>query len=183
MVHYDATHGRLKEVICTNVLCTGGVDSTLHDPLNEDAGRYASMVLNQDGQPVISFRNDTWDALYVLLCSNHNGGCDETPVYVSPGGSFSSITLGVDDLPIISHYATEYWGGGSNDLEIIHCSDPACDESIRLRADQTGTVGTETSITIGVDGLPLVSYHDVTINSLKVLHCSNELCLPYFRRR
>ena len=183
MVHYDATNGRLREVICPDVLCTNGVDSTLHDPLNEDAGRYPSMVLNQDGQAVISFRNDTWDALYVLLCSNYNGGCDETPVYVSPGGSYSSITLGTDGLPIISHYGTEWWGGGANDLEIIHCSDPACNESVRMRPDQTGAVGTETSITIGMDGLPLVSYHDATINSLKVLHCSNEICIPYFRRR
>jgi hypothetical protein len=37
------------------------------------------------------------------------------------------------------------------------------------------------SITIGVDGLPIISYYGG--GNLKVAHCSNALCLPYFRRR
>jgi hypothetical protein len=40
-----------------------------------------------------------------------------------------------------------------------------------------------TSITIGVDGLPIISYYDNTNLDLKVAKCSNALCAPYFRRR
>ena len=38
-------------------------------------------------------------------------------------------------------------------------------------------------ITIGTDGLPLISYYDATSANLKVTHCSNTFCVPYFRRR
>jgi hypothetical protein len=45
-----------------------------------------------------------------------------------------------------------------------------------------------TSITIGADGLPVVSYYGrLDLHhpyfGLKVLHCSNATCVPYWRRR
>ena len=50
--------------------------------------------------------------------------------------------------------------------------------------DTAGSVGqTTTSITLGADGLGLISYYDTTNADLKVLHCSNTLCQPFVRRR
>lgn len=46
-----------------------------------------------------------------------------------------------------------------------------------------GIGGTFTSITMGADGLGLISYLDETNGDLKVLHCENTFCAPYFRRR
>jgi hypothetical protein len=37
-------------------------------------------------------------------------------------------------------------------------------------------VGQDTSVTIGADGLGLISYHDATNGNLKVAHCSNRAC-------
>jgi hypothetical protein len=42
--------------------------------------------------------------------------------------------------------------------------------------DGSGNVGQYTSVTIGADGLGLISYHDVTNRTLKVAHCSNRAC-------
>ena len=39
-----------------------------------------------------------------------------------------------------------------------------------------GDVGLNTSITIGSDGLGLISYYDETNGDLKVAHCSNTNC-------
>ena len=40
-----------------------------------------------------------------------------------------------------------------------------------------------TSMTIGADGLGLISYYDATNGDLKVAHCENAFCSPYIRRR
>ncbi|MBN1484922.1 MAG: hypothetical protein JXA37_09385 [Chloroflexia bacterium] len=42
--------------------------------------------------------------------------------------------------------------------------------------DSTGSVGRETSITVGTDGLGLISYRDSTNGDLKVAHCDNVAC-------
>ena len=44
-------------------------------------------------------------------------------------------------------------------------------------------VGRYSSITIGGDGFPVMSYYDVTNADLKVAHCSNLLCTPFYRPR
>lgn len=42
--------------------------------------------------------------------------------------------------------------------------------------DATGNVGQDTSVTIGADGLPIISYLDVSNQDLKVAHCDDPLC-------
>ena len=44
-------------------------------------------------------------------------------------------------------------------------------------------VGEFSAITIGADGLPVVSYLDVNANNLDVTHCSNRFCMPRVRYR
>ena len=42
--------------------------------------------------------------------------------------------------------------------------------------DGSGNVGQYSSVTIGTDGLALISYYDATHGDLKVAHCSNVTC-------
>ena len=49
--------------------------------------------------------------------------------------------------------------------------------------DSVGDVGQYSAITLGADGLPLIAYYDATNAHLKVVHCLDTLCSPYFRRR
>lgn len=44
-------------------------------------------------------------------------------------------------------------------------------------------VGRASSVTIGADGLGLISYYDFTHSELRVAHCGSEWCVGYFRRR
>jgi preprotein translocase subunit Sec61beta len=46
----------------------------------------------------------------------------------------------------------------------------------RTTLDSAGNVGWFTSITIGADGLGLISYHDITNDDLKVAHCNDAAC-------
>ena len=49
--------------------------------------------------------------------------------------------------------------------------------------DATGSVGRDTSITIGTDGLPIISYYDNGNGDLKVAKCGSNICIPNWIRR
>jgi hypothetical protein len=95
-------------------------------------------------------------------------------------GEYSAITLGVDGLGAISYYDGT---GARQDLKVAHCANVACTTSSTVAVDTAGQVGWNTSITVGSDGLPFVSYRDVDGNRVKGLHCPNVFCVPYLRRR
>src|SRR5580765_5931060 len=46
----------------------------------------------------------------------------------------------------------------------------------RTTLDSSGNVGQYSSVTIGTDGLALISYYDASNGDLKVAHCSNLAC-------
>src|SRR5207249_7277613 len=51
-----------------------------------------------------------------------------------------------------------------------------CSDATTTRVDTTGLVGDSSSITVGADGLALISYRDATNNALKTAHCLNVTC-------
>jgi hypothetical protein len=46
-----------------------------------------------------------------------------------------------------------------------------------------GDVGESESITVCANGLPVISYHDITNDALKAVHCAKEFCVPFVRRQ
>ena len=48
--------------------------------------------------------------------------------------------------------------------------------SLPVTIDSTGNVGAHTSITIGTNGNPIISYHDYTYGDLKIAACNNPTC-------
>lgn len=83
-------------------------------------------------------------------------------------GNDPSITIGVDGLPIISHYASD-----DDDLKVSHCNDPACNSATSTILEANSEK--YSAITIGVDGLPLISYVHSS-GALKVAHCQDLYC-------
>jgi hypothetical protein len=62
-------------------------------------------------------------------------------------------------------------------LKIARCeTTTTCAAPFTAILDAAGNVGRWTSITIGTDGLPLVSYRDDTNQSLKVARCNVAAC-------
>tara|TARA_B100001146_G_scaffold90925_1_gene80618 strand:- start:598 stop:918 length:321 start_codon:yes stop_codon:yes gene_type:complete len=64
-----------------------------------------------------------------------------------------------------------------------YCSNTNCTSATTIGIDTGGNVGDFSQITIGTDGLGLISYLDMTNLELKVAHCANQFCSPYSRRR
>jgi hypothetical protein len=66
-----------------------------------------------------------------------------------------------------------YWDSTNFAPKVAHCSNVACFGATSIAIDTL--TGQNSSITIGSDGLPVISYQGAS-NSLKVVHCGNVTC-------
>jgi len=172
----DFTNTVLKLVHCTNASCiTHDTPVTLDSAGN--VGFYTSITIGVDGNPVISYADgDPNFDLKLVHCTNPSCSTHDTPVTLDSAGGvgfYTSITIGVDGNPVISYSE----GNPVFDLKLVHCTNPSCStHDTPVTLDSTGDVGFYTSITIGVDGNPVISYHDSTSDDLKLVHCTNASC-------
>src|SRR5207302_1333348 len=103
-------------------------------------------------------------------------GANEQLSTVDSGGNtgyYSSLALGTDGNPVIS-----YQDGADDDLKVARCNDPACaggDEQLST-VDAAGIVGDYSSLALGTDGNPVISYYDATNADLKVARCNDPAC-------
>jgi hypothetical protein len=70
-----------------------------------------------------------------------------------------------------------YYDNSNFDLKLVHCTNAICstfDAPIPL--DTAGNVGLYTSIAIGSDTFPVISYHDLINGDLKLVHCLTISC-------
>jgi hypothetical protein len=185
--YYDATHGSLtkgglKVAHCGNADCTGYNTVMAVDRIDA-VGLYTSITIGADGLPVISYYDSNSGNLKVAHCGDADCATGNTVRTVDSAGadvgSYTSITIGADGLPVVSYYDSN-----SGDLKVAHCGNVICNIGNTVRTvDSAGSVGLYPAITIGADGLPVISHYDATNGDLKVVACANVLCIPYFRRR
>ncbi len=175
--YYDAANGDLKFHRCGSTNCTGGPAAatiTLDGGGSggPDVGLATSMAFGTDNYPIISYYDATNGDLKVFHCNTIDcvsgiGGPDGSAVTVDSTndvGSFSSMVIGNDGLPIIAYYDAT-----NTNLKVFSCSDTSCSGGSAMTLDKTPGVGQYPSIAIGVDGLPIISYWDATNNDLKVI--------------
>ncbi len=160
--------GAFKVLHCGNAYCSAGNNITTLEP----SGGMTSIAIAPDGLPFIAFNDNSGFVEFVkcanVSCVSNNNNFTRTSVY----GQYPSVAIGSDGLPIISHY--DYASG--LDLIVTKCTDANCTQSMNTTVDTTGDVGLYTSITIGLDGLPIISYYDNTNGDLKVAKCGNANC-------
>jgi len=173
--YLDSTNADLKVAKCTNAACSGSATISTVDSTGF-VGYYTSITIGTDGLPVISYYDNTLGALKVAKCSNAacSGAATISIVDESSSivGSYTSIAIGTDGFPVISYYDSATY-----DLKAAKCSNTACSGTATISTiDSIGSVGQYTSITIGTDGLPLISYFDATNNDLKAAKCVNVFC-------
>jgi len=172
--YYDFTNGDLKVTKCGNTACSSGNTLTAVDS-GGDVGWYTSITIGTDGLPLISYYDVTNQDLKVAKCGNTACSSGNTLTAVDSGGDVgqsTSITIGTDGLPVISYY-----DGTNGDLKVAKCGNASCSSGNNLATvNSIGNVGFDTSITIGTDGLPVISYLDGTNGDLKVAKCGNAAC-------
>jgi len=172
----DATAGDLDVAHCSNPQCTTATVSAADNGGTHIVGSYTSLAVGSDGRAVISYFDSTFKDLKVAHCNDV--ACTTAtnrPVdTVGDVGSYTSIAIGSDNLPIISYYDQM-----NVSIKVTHCSNLDCSSHVTHTVDgapvSTIHVGTNSSITIGSDGNPIISYY--TQNSaLKVAHCADVTC-------
>jgi predicted regulator of Ras-like GTPase activity (Roadblock/LC7/MglB family) len=172
----DLTNNRLKLARCANAACSGTATFTIIDD-SGNVGRYTSIAISTDGMPVISYSDSNNSSLKVAKCLIADCSfLTSTATVDSTGnvGQYTSITIGTDGLPVISYY-----DNANGDLKVAKCANAACSGTATITTVDTGgaaVVGEYSSITIGTDGLPVISYYDNSNGNLKVAKCPNAAC-------
>ncbi len=172
--YYDNTNGHLKVAKCGNASCSSGNTLTTVDATGS-VGYYTSIAIGSDGLPIISYRDSTNQTLKMAKCGNASctsGNILTTVDATGDVGVFSSIAVGSDGLPIIS-----YVDNANMNVKAAKCGNASCSSGNTLTAVEVATFlyGT-TSLTIGTDGLPVISYYDMSNGVLKVAKCGNAAC-------
>jgi hypothetical protein len=176
VISHGGSGASLQVTKCGNAACTAGnVTTTVDDPA-ELVGEDPSIAIGADGLPVIS--HGASGALRVTKCGNAACTAGNVSTTVdNPGGhmfvgGFTSIAIGADGLPVISHQMN------GSALRVTKCGNAACSAgNVSTTVDDPeNRVGFTSSIAIGMDGLPVISHHDATARTLRVTDCGNAAC-------
>ncbi len=177
IAYYDNTHQDLKVAKCGTPPAPRALSSC--GPWISP-GMWAVLPrssIGADGFPIIAYHDSTNGDLKVAKCANADCSSVTLQTLDATGnvGRYSSITIGVDGFPVIAYYDLTNF-----DLKMASCVDASCNPLLitRRTLDATGDVGLHASITIGADGFPIIAYHDLTNQDLKVAKCGNTSCSP-----
>jgi len=163
---------------CNDAACAGGDETTTTLP-GTNIGT-TSIAIGTDSNPVISYWASGYTQLKVAHCNDSacTGNNELVSIVddVDDVGEFNSIAIGDDGLPVISYYDRT-----AGALKVAKCNDKACtggNETITTVDDPPTSAGFQTSITIGADGRPVISYwqYDAAGARLKVTRCGNAAC-------
>ena len=174
--YYDQTKGDLKVAACKNPTCSGATenDRSTNTTLdsNERVGRYTSIAIGTNGNPIISYYDDANGDLKVAACNSPTCTTSINTTLDNNGGMFTSIAIGTNGNPIISYY-----DNANGSLKVAACIDPTCTTATKSTIDNSNDmVGAFTSIAIGANGNPIISYLDNANKHLKVAACNNPTC-------
>ena len=179
---YATPNWYLRVAKCNDAACAGGDETktTVYNPANQ-VGAYTSIAVGSDGLPAISFYAAyTTSALALAKCNDSacTGGGETInfPDNAATLGMYTSIALISDTFPVISYYDQT-----NGDLKVIRCNDAFCNaggDTITTVDASANNVGLWTSLALGADGFPVISYYDDTDDALKVAKCDDVACAP-----
>jgi hypothetical protein len=178
IAEHDVSNGWLNVVKCGNMACSADNNvQTVDDGSSGtyDVGHYTSIAIAPDGFPIISYYDATNLDLKVIKCGNSACTASNTITTVDSSedvGEYSSIAIGRDGYAIVSYY-------NATDTQVyaLHCTNSTCSSyGTPQIVDSDTNAGQYTSIAIGTDGYPVISYYDFGDDDLKMTRCGRIDC-------
>ncbi|MFD8080021.1 hypothetical protein ACFV3E_46535 [Streptomyces sp. NPDC059718] len=179
----------LKVAHCTDVTCSSAAVSTVDgNGTNNFVGGQTALAIAPDGRGSIAYVNgdadpNTPDKLKMAHCANVACTSSTTTVIDPdigvPNSDQGQVSMATSPNGVIYiSYSDGSINTGPADLKVIGCNSNCSSFFARVTVDQTGDSGQSSSLTIGRDGLPLISYrHSGAGNvDLMVGHCQNVYC-------
>jgi hypothetical protein len=179
-----AGNGDLMLMVCGNPACTSGNTVTTVDRgrifYNEDVGRYASMVLDGKGNPVIVYASKE-DGLKLARCGNPTCTSRNSIQVLGSSRVDANISLALDSkgrpvftIATLMPPAAGSYYGDPDALSLVRCGDPNC-----TPASSTSTPGTSwfvdngqyNSLALDKDDNAIISYFEPKHAWLRVARC------------
>lgn len=172
--YYDEKNADLKILHCGNFVCSSG--NTIASPdTTGTVGQYTSVTVDSHNFPVVTYYDATAGVLKVLHCGNAactSGNSIVKPDLSGSNGVQSSVKLNASGNPVVA-----YFNFTNTALKVLTCGNATCTAGNTMATPDTGgDVGRYPSLQLDVNGLPAVSYLDLTNGKLKVLRCGNATC-------
>lgn len=154
--YYDTSNGDLKFARCSEANCSTPTITTVETTGN--VGVSSSLAIGSDGFARMSYHDAGNGTLKFARCSDSDCGTailNTIGPVSGVGGAHSDIILGADGFARISH-----WNLSSLDLDYVRCTNATCSTRTNTSIDTAGTktLGAGSSITLGPDGFPRISY-------------------------
>ena len=163
---------------CNDVRCEGGDETITVIASPGAAADGNSMALGLDGLPVIAFRDDVAGGLKIAKCNDPAcSGGDETITLVdavSDPGHRPKIAVGVDGVPVVSHYSAS-----DAHVRFTRCLETSCAAFPHTTATLEPAGIEYTDVLIGVFGLPVVVYVESVDLKGKLIYCDDVACGTY----
>jgi hypothetical protein len=187
VVSHVSPGGDLRVVHCSNRACTSATVTTLVTEVT--VGTKTDVSIGSDGLPTIAYEDVSRPGVSVLKVAHCRDvactGASVTAVDTVPANLVGRRRLSIATSPVTGYTYLAFVGGATggadatgNVLKVTACLDPACTRRSTHPVDRAlpgeSRTGTDVSLAIGRDDLPLLSYraHD----DLVVAHCVNVAC-------
>ena len=162
--YYDQGNFDLKVLKCGNAACTSGNTKTTVDSTG-DVGQYTSITVPSDGFPVISYYDTTNGDLKVVKCSVASCATGSTLTTVDSTGNVGQYTS-IAIYPTTGYPVISYYDVTNTNPKFVKCGNASCSSGNNIINLDNGVFGTNdgqyTSIAIGNDGLPVVTFYDAS---------------------
>lgn len=178
IAYYEYGTNAVKVAHCGDPTCSqANVVTTVREfESGADFEYYVSIAIGSDGFPLVAYFDERYTSagdLEVLRCDSRDCFSAPRPMVLdsgpSVGGEISAVT-GTDGLALIT-----YGDVGRASLKVAHCGNLDCTSGTTLTTVYPGRGGSDTSVVIGADGLPIISF-GVDYSALYVAHCGDATC-------